>query len=432
MQRWKLTIPLMLALVTAPFALGGAGPTETALQATENSGAAIPRVPDDLSGDARTMEIVRVVGAAQLRALGEEPVHLSVPSYASLAEALATLAARHGSVLPLGDQVALGLMDPVLDAALTDVVAAFLLLETEAQAAFGSLDPAAVRADPASLQGTVRLARVVAAQELLLDAALSLKAVLATDVTRPLVALGLPGVFALDVKAACSDDLYVDDMALIIDECGDDRYLNNAGGASISVNDGWCGGHIAMAAAALLDHGGDDFYGNGARNCGTNGGGFGGAGFLYDEAGHDSYNAGEGLDSLGGNDGTNGGAVVGAGLLVDETGDDRYIAGGWGTNGGGYPGARALLLDNAGNDFYAGTYEAVNGGGLFGAGALWDDGGDDRYVAWQTGVNGGAAGGFGLLYDRIGTDVYSDDAGGSGVDITIVPKEVNGAQVDDS
>jgi hypothetical protein len=431
MQRWKLTIPLMLALVTAPFALGGAGPVETDLQAMDGSDDAVPRVPDDLTGSARTMEIARVVGAAQLRALGEEPVSLAVPSYPSLADALASLAARHGSMLPLGDQIVLGLMDPVLDAALTDIVAAFLLLETEAQAAFSDLDMTAVRADPLSVQGTIRLARVVVAQELLLDAALSLKVVLATDVTRPIVAFNLPGMFVLDVKAACTDDVYMEDVRLIIDECGDDRYPNNAGGGSTAGNSGFCFTVPVIFAAALLDYDGDDVYGDGERSCGTIGGGFGGAGFLYDAAGIDVYNAGNADEIWSGNDGTNGGAVAGAGLLVDEAGDDLYTAGGWGTNGGGYPGARGLL-DMAGDDHYAGSFDAVNGGGFGGAGALWDDAGDDHYLAWNSGVNGGALGGFGLLYDRMGTDVYRDDAGGAGVDITVVPKETNGAQVDDS
>lgn len=126
-------------------------------------------------------------------------------------------------------------------------------------------------------------------------------------VVAPVFALGGPGA-----------DLFTHDVALSLDVGGDDTYRNNAGGNGVLVVPGVtheCVSSMTLPAAALVDVAGDDRY-VGERNCGSNGGGFFGAGFLADLEGDDVYRAGSA--------GVNGGGNHGAGFLLDASGDDVY------------------------------------------------------------------------------------------------------------
>jgi hypothetical protein len=303
------------------------------------------------------------------------PASLAVAPGAPSGEALALLA-QHG-LAPTPAQVhALG----VLDGSPAGPAVAGVL------AAFAAFDSAARVAEPGA---------VLAAREALLEAVLGLRATIRQV---GLQALG-PGLYAppaLALEFAGVDSVYAVDIALVLDAGGDDLYLNNAGGSNLANQQGcetFCDG-APRGAGALADFAGADRYVSG-RGGGINGGGFLGAGFLVDFEGNDLYRAA--------NDATNGGGYVGVGLLLDVAGDDRFEAGGWGANGGGYPLGLGQLLDLEGDDAYTATFDAVNGGGR---------------------------GGFGLLRDEAGLDWYWDQEGGTGWDVTVVPKEVAGAQVD--
>lgn len=283
-------------------------------------------------------------------------------------------------------------------------------------AAFAAFD-AAARAAPLSLHLATQ-APVLAARQHLLEAGLGLR-----DAVRVVPAAALPppievGPVVLDFGTA--DDVYARPLALVWDQGGNDQHLNNAGGSNLGLARPALG--VGGGAAALFDLAGDDVFGTGTGRSGVNGGGFGGAGFLLDQGGHDWY---RGLD-----DGVNGGAFLGTGFLLDVAGNDRYDSLGWGTNGGGYPGGLGFLLDQGGHDAYVGTHDAVNGGAFLGAGLLWDVAGDDSYLATNTGVNGGGVGGLGLLRDDGGRDWYLDEMGGTGWDVSVLPKELSGIQQD--
>lgn len=421
----KIVIPLMLALMTTPLAFASDDGAFVPTGSSHDESAAHGPVLPDVSGMAnvvgtqeRARTAVSLLTDWQIEMRQEPTAEADRAAFDSSAAALATLAARHGaSPGPAPPMPALA--DPVLESALTRFVSDFLVFETAAVEAFGHLHGDAPR-DVLARQGAeLRLAPVMRAQESLFASALALQIALDGPVMRPLDVLQVPGAYHFDLTGACTDDVYTDDLPLIVDDCGDDTYLNNAGG----------GGFTALVepsllAAALIDFDGHDRY-TSDRPAAVNGGGFGGAGFLYDAAGDDAYLTPEA------NDGVNGGGSVGSGFLVDAAGNDVYQAGGWGTNGGGYIGGRGLLVDMGGDDAYSGTHEAVNGGGAAGNGALWEDAGDDTYTASSIGVNGGAFGGSGLLYDRTGTDRYVDGVIGDVFDLTVVPKEINGAQVDD-
>lgn len=253
----------------------------------------------------------------------------------------------------------------------------------------------------------------------------------------------VPGILSIDLEVGmasgsldCSalgvDDVYVTDFAVLIDRCGNDTYLNNAGGSSL--NGGTCATDPGNASAAVLvDLRGDDSYASG-RSCGANGGGFNGVGVLVDKGGNDTY--------IAGSFGTNGGGHQGLGLLIDVPGEidarasvdvrifpnvkvtvtfsqsenlfsnDQYHATAFGTNGGGSLGA-GFLVDFAGNDLYNATGFGVNGGGYqHGSGHLVDGGGDDTYRGTRDGVNGGAStAASGMLIDTGGSDHYAATVG---------------------
>lgn len=282
----------------------------------------------------------------------------------------------------------------------------------------------------------------------------------------------------LSIDLTKSDDTYTQDFALVVDVGGDDVYHNNAGGSCLAA---------PAPAAALVDIGGDEQYGDAdnPRSCGANGGGSGGTGFLYDSGGDDVFTAGDtgtngggGIAGVGtlvnvwGNDsysageiGANGGTSAGVGVLVDVHGQDSYDADGVGTNGGGILGsgfladahvsaeptdeylagsnaanggaslgASGFLLDTAGDETYLAGDGSTNGGAAaYASGSLIDLSGDDNYTAGSASVNGGGGGvlfpGSGLLLDGGGTDTYTED-GSTTTDETVVLKGIAGAQVD--
>lgn len=174
-------------------------------------------------------------------------------------------------------------------------------------------------------------------------------------------------------------------VGLLRDEEGDDAYrgalekrLPGPDGGEGAVN----GGGQFLGVGMLLDELGDDVREGTAERGAFNGGGWGGAGFLFDGGGSDRYGgfgrAGAAVNGCGGSQG--------AGTLVDRAGDDVYAA----------------VLNAAGS--------CANGAGNLGRGALLDGAGHDRYdVVVQTAhasANGGARGGQGFLLDAYGHDTY--------------------------
>lgn len=396
-------------------------------------------------------------------------------------------------------------------AALARLVDAYLALEAAAERAYAAADFDALRdhaALPAELfrAAGLDLGPVLGARAELLDAAFAARDAFAAHPGAwprqgPLI---VPPFFAVDIGV--TDWTYTDDLFFVFDAGGDDRYLNNAGGNGGNVAP--CGLPFAGSApaSALVDLDGRDQYGDPAapHRCGANGGGYfgvgalvdlsistqtldlsadddvyvaaifgvnggayvGGVGFLFDEAGRETYlsvdpfyggvalganGAGDqGVALLldgGGDDvyvaGTvaaNGGADGGLGLLLDVSGHDRYTGGSRSTNGGAREYGVGLLLDLAGADRYTAGGQGANGGGYGGIGAHLDWDGDDAYVATALGVNGGADPGdfngvptplsIGLLLNIGGADTYQDSAGGTGADKTVLPKGLLGLQVD--
>lgn len=272
----------------------------------------------------------------------------------------------------------------------------------------------------------------------------------------------IPPALSIDLGTGAST--YTQDYALLFDAGGDDAYRNNAGGNSLDGGAGWfgpgngCAVETTRAAAALVDLGGDDRYGDATspRGCGVTGGGILGLGFLFDAAGQDRYDAsdvgtngggyfdgigflvdGEGDDAYtAGWSGTNGGGgsesltTTASGLLLDQAGNDHYAAGSRGTNGGGYLLGRGALLDERGDDVYRGADRGSNGGGFVGVGLLVDGAGDDAYAASGRGTNGGADfGSASLLLDAEGVDTYADDFYVC-TDCTVLVKGLAGFQAD--
>lgn len=379
----------------------------------------------------------------------------------SAREAAHAVAQGTGGALLEEDAFAeLDTLEPAVDAALADVLVAFLALHQASQASFATVDADPVDAGTFASPMDAWQAHDVdprpalAARASLLDAIGALDAALASSNAASDVELEQAPALVVDLGE--EDDTYTEDVALIVDAGGDDVYRNNAGGtASGFPGLPPTGESVGFPAAALVDLGGDDTHGQidllpWDRRSAANGGAFAGVGMLVDDGGEDLYAAYA--------DGVNGGAFLGVGLLLDTAGDDTYSASGWGANGGGYPGGIGQLVDLDGADRYTGSYEAVNGGGMAGTGLLYDGGGADRYEATRLGTNGGAQfgqgllvdrgeaddayratsgpvngaalGGSGLLYDEGGSDVYEDEMGGSGEDRTVLPKGPAGAQID--
>ncbi|MFO1533713.1 MAG: hypothetical protein ABR562_08505, partial [Thermoplasmatota archaeon] len=357
-----------------------------------------------------------------------------VPHHATPSEAAEALVARHGGTMGTEGARTLAQLDslsPTLRGALTRTIDAFLGFEEASDAAFAhpniaKLDEAQGLADRVTrgerltteeMQNAPRLDQLGArwglippARDALLDAAVELHDALLATPQQGLEAVApvdVPGVAHIDLTT--SGNVYTKDYALLIDAGGNDIYLNNAGGGNGEVD--YCTTGVARnVAAALLDFGGNERFGDG-RSCGANGGGAVAAGFLLHGGGTSTYTAGR--------LGVNGGGYEGAGFLVDAGGDGSYVSvgdasipqGGQGANGGAEAGI-GFLVDLSGDDEYRAAVAGVNGGSDIGAGMLVDGAGNDRYVADTGGVNGGGDLGQGFLIDLAGINEFV--AGGAG------------------
>jgi hypothetical protein len=200
-------------------------------------------------------------------------------------------------------------------------------------------------------------------------------------------------------------------IAILIDEAGDDRYVNDTAGA------GWAQGIGVFGAGLLLDRGGNDTYLGQKLVQGV--GGPAGAGLLSDTSGRDEYVAdGPHFPSSYGEPGVHasmsqgfgygirGYAPGGIGALYDFSGDDRYTVGEFG-QGSGYFQGLGILHDDAGDDGYAGARYAQGAAAHQAAGILVDGGGDDIYLGRGPACQAGAWDqSVAMLVDRAGDDVY--------------------------
>lgn len=423
-------------------------------------------LPDDLDCSIRAAQVATRqqldIVAADDAALPDTP-----GDGADVVEKLKSQARRRGLALDAADRAELEQVRS-LPASIRDVVAAYAAYDDAAtglepsvspdklldlKREVGVQSPTAPRAQQAQLLHErgfaassfqelradldVDYGPVLAARNDLLDAAAELPS--CADGPIPgAEPIGVPGLIAID--PACEDNRYESDYALQIDLGGDDTYVNNAGGSNLLNPAGRDGNRMAdcwepiadppvLGAAALVDRGqGNDQYGDPAdpQNCGVNGAGFLGAGFLVDDGGDDLY--------VGGSSAVNGGTIMpwAVGFLLDAGGSDRYRADGVGVNGGSN-GGLPMLVDVRGDDDYVahgsemidlqgnplpGESVGANGAGYdwlgLSYGFLADFAGSDRYEATSNGTNGGAGGAAkSFLYDARGNDRYLATDGGT-------------------
>jgi hypothetical protein len=197
-------------------------------------------------------------------------------------------------------------------------------------------------------------------------------------------------------------------VGILYDSKGNDRYRSDVFGQ----------GSGSFGCGLLCDLDGNDSY---YANLYSQGFGFvGGAGFLIDAAGNDTFFVGDtypdyrepefGFDSFsqGCGLGDRYFASGGIGLLWDQKGNDSY-RGNYFSQGSSYWFALGLLLDGGGNDTYKARRYSQGTGTHHTIGALLDTNGNDRYVSW--GVSQGCGYDFsqGLLFDGDGNDIYRAD-----------------------
>ncbi|MBX3460692.1 MAG: hypothetical protein KF696_12140 [Planctomycetes bacterium] len=188
------------------------------------------------------------------------------------------------------------------------------------------------------------------------------------------------------------DDEYIDcavtsgdrPASIVIDLAGNDRY-RSTGKWGVA-----CG---MLGTAIIIDEAGDDTYEAGDWGIGA---ALGGVGLIFDLAGNDRY--------LGGSNSI-GCAAWGIGGVIDMTGNDIYDAHVYSV-GCGQPGGVGFVLDFAGDDRYRCTGKQPSGYGTRGE---WMGGGIGCGFGWRT----LACGGVGLVVDVAGNDVY--DAGEFGL-----------------
>lgn len=238
-----------------------------------------------------------------------------------------------------------------------------------------------------------------------------------------------------------TDDVYVEDFALSVDQGGDDTYLNNQGSNQLDIK------RSITNPAALR-------YGEPARGCRqTFPDSLSGrvlespegeqtpsfdlpecvpvAGLLWDMAGDDTYGRLESPrfpDTLCSTDPsvrrftTIGAGVEGVSILVDDDGDDHYT-GRTGTMGAGHLGGVGVLEDRSGNDSYLAIRNGMGLGLLGGIGILRDDAGDDIYdyympraldpdAEFQTNGSGGVIDDSGLGSELHASPNVEDGVGG--------------------
>jgi hypothetical protein len=201
----------------------------------------------------------------------------------------------------------------------------------------------------------------------------------------------------------------------LIDEAGNDQYINDTAGA------GWSQGAAVYGAGLLIDRAGDDVYQ--AQILAQGVGGPGGIGLIVDTEGNDTYTANgphfssryetpgvaAGL-SQGFGLGIRGYAAGGLGAIYDFAGDDRYSVGEFG-QGVGYFQGLGILHDAAGNDQYLGSRYAQGSAAHQAAGILIDDAGNDTYACGGPAAQGAAWDqSTAMLIDRGGDDTYSASA----------------------
>lgn len=252
-----------------------------------------------------------------------------------------------------------------------------------------------------------------------------------------------------------SDDEYLEDYALSIDQGGDDFYLNNQGSNMLDLkrsltnplalyNEPARGCHMTYpdsVSGRILEEPGP----NGERVAS-----FDGpecvpvAGLLWDMAGNDTYGRMDPPvfpDSQCSKDPsvtrftTIGAGVEGVSMLIDHGGDDTYL-GSTGSMGAGHLGGVGLLEDGAGDDFYYAMRNGMGLGLLVGLGVLKDDAGDDVYdyymprpidpdAEFHTDGSGGTVDDSGL-----GTELgLSPDASGVGGRCDDIPRSLQGVGI---
>ncbi len=166
-------------------------------------------------------------------------------------------------------------------------------------------------------------------------------------------------------------------------------------------------GYGRSGIGLLVDTKGDDRYFAKALSEGA--AGPGGAGWLVDQSGADTYRM-SGSGGQGYAAGTREGDSVnpgGVGLLTDLSGADIYVAGGH-CQGCGVNLGLGSLCDSTGNDLYSASDFCQGVGAESGSGYMIDLAGDDSYIA-KGGVCHafGQDRGVGFLLDREGDDVYA-------------------------
>lgn len=202
---------------------------------------------------------------------------------------------------------------------------------------------------------------------------------------------------------------YEENVMLILDLGGDDRYLNQAGASTREI-----------PFSAVVDLSGNDTYV--ASSDFAQGAGVLGAGFLYDLKGDDSYIA---------KNYSQGSGFMGVGLLVDTAGMDLYesIAASQGSGAWGI----GILAEGEGDDMYSAARYAQGFGFVYGYGSIVEVSGNDFYFAgglfpdyrdpensYQSLSQGfgfglrpdqlvGTSGGIGVIADAQGDDNYVAD-----------------------
>jgi plastocyanin len=201
-------------------------------------------------------------------------------------------------------------------------------------------------------------------------------------------------------------DRYVDDYAVLVDDGGDDTYLNNAGGNLLDVFRG-------PEGTAVADHGP-------ARGCHKLALELGrqcvaAAALLIDAAGNDTYLTREPPDPT--DDAfctadplvrrimTAGGALAGVSVLIEGGGDDHYSAK-TASQGAGHVAGVGVLRDLGGNDTYLALRNAQGYALAGGLGVLRDEGGDDSFDYYELAPLDPGAG-----YQRPGSGGVVDDRG---------------------
>jgi hypothetical protein len=239
-------------------------------------------------------------------------------------------------------------------------------------------------------------------QSLALETARSLSASPATQST------GLDLWPVLRYSPGSASDRYLHDYALLVDEGGDDLYLNNAGGSLLDI---YRGPVNAMERAP-------------ARGCHSATPGFlfvekmqcvMGVALLIDQSGNDTYGAREApdpsddgfctRDPLVRRIGLAGAGLAGVGILVDSAGNDHYV-GKTRSQGSGHGAGVGILRDDGGDDSYLAIRNAQGAGGLAGFGLLRDEGGDDHFDRYMPTPLDPEAG-----YQRPGSGGVFDDKG---------------------